>query len=101
MRTLLLLLLAARVEAATEYRITIEQTGNPLAPPRREVTVLVDGANWSERAGGVTTRLSNDGGKTVIALDHKLGTWWVAKSVTRSEERRVGKEWRARWRTEE
>ncbi len=80
MRTLLLLLLAVRVEAATEYRLTIETTGNPLAQPRREVTVLVDGTNWCERVDGVTQRLSNDGGKTVIALDHKLKTWWVPKS---------------------
>ena len=79
MRTLLLLLLAARVQAATEYRLTIEITGDPLAQPRREVTVLVDGANWRERVDGVTRRLSNDGGKTVIGLDQELRTWWVEK----------------------
>jgi hypothetical protein len=81
MRTLLFLLLAARVEAATQYHMVIEQTGNPLVPPRREVTVLADGANWCERVDGVTQRLSNDGGKTVIVLDHQLKTWWVQKNV--------------------
>jgi hypothetical protein len=90
MRTLLLLLLAARLDAATEYRLLSEHTGDPLVQPRSEVTVLVqprsevtvlvDGANWCERAGGVTQRLSNDSGKTVIALDHQLRTWLLVKS---------------------
>ena len=81
MRTLLLLLLAVRLEGATEYHLVIEQTGNPLVPPRSEATVLVDGANGCERVDGVTKRLTNDGGKTVIALDHQLKTWWVYKPI--------------------
>ena len=79
MRLCILLFAAATVQAATEYRLTIETVGQPLAQPRREVTVLVDGSNWCERENGVTTALSNDGGQTRIRLDHKLKTWWIEK----------------------
>ena len=75
-KVLLLLLLAAPLEAATEYALTIETTGR-LGQGTRRATVLVDGANWCRRANGVTELLSNDGGKTIIQLDHQLKTWWV------------------------
>ena len=81
LRVTLLLLLAARLEAATEYRLTIDITGNL---PSRALgpsvyTVLVDGANrrvLNENGDGF---LSNDGGRTKIHLDSKLRTWWTTR----------------------
>jgi len=79
LRATLLLFLALRVEAATEYRLTVEITGNPLARANgvSAHTVLVDGAHrrvFSEDGGS----LSNDSGKTRIQLDSKLKTWWTS-----------------------
>jgi hypothetical protein len=77
LRVTLLLLLAARLEAATEYRLTIETAGEPFRGPGPSVyTVLVDGARRRvvDAEGGAF--LSNDNGKTTIQLDPKLKTWW-------------------------
>lgn len=80
LRATLLLLLAVRLEAATEYRVAFELTGNPLyrANGPSVYTVLVDGAHQGvlEDRGGF---LSNDGGKTKIHLDPKLKTWWTSE----------------------
>jgi len=81
LRAMLLLFLAVRVQAATEYRLTIDSTGDPL--PRALGpsihTVLVDGANRRVTDEAGVAVLSNDGGKTLIRLDHKLKTWWVSE----------------------
>ncbi|MEK6375208.1 MAG: hypothetical protein AABO58_21245 [Acidobacteriota bacterium] len=81
LRATLLLLLAVRLEAATEYRVAFELTGNPLyrANGPSVYTVLVDGAHQRVLDEGRGGFLSNDGGKTKIHLDPKLKTWWTSE----------------------
>jgi hypothetical protein len=78
LRATLLLLLAVRLEAASEYRVTIEVTGAPAIRnhPPQVYTVLVDGPHRRVLYEGRDGFLTNDGGKTNIYLDSKLKTWW-------------------------
>lgn len=91
LRAMILLLLAARLEAATQYRVTIDSTGDPVphALGPSIYTVLVDGAHRRVRdevGGGL---LSSDGGKTMIRLDPKLKTWWITEEKAMHPRRHI------------
>jgi hypothetical protein len=80
MRTVLLLLaIATSAQAATEYRVSFEETRRPIQPGSGTMTFIVDGPNWCQRQNGATKAFSTDG-KTIIMLDHQLKTWWVSES---------------------
>ena len=65
-KILLLLLVAPTLDAATQYRVTIQTTGNPQQKAPIAATVLVDGAQRRVSVGNNLTMLSTDGGSTVI-----------------------------------
>ena len=84
MRSVLLafaLLLAGTAAAATQFRYVVESTGDALNPKHSGI-VRVDGLSYRIDSEGdlmANASFSTDGGKTVIALNEKLSTYYRLK----------------------
>jgi hypothetical protein len=75
---------ALPLAAATRYTVDVETTGDPLSRPRQRSIVIVDGLRsrteieQPEPPFTNDVAISEDGGKTVIALNTQLKTWFRA-----------------------
>lgn len=84
MRSVLLafaLLLAGTAAAATQFRYVVESTGDALNPKHSGI-VRVDGLSYRIDSEGdlmANASFSTDGGKTVIALNERLSTYYRLK----------------------
>ena len=80
----IVILVALPLAAATRYTVDVETTGDLLARPHQRSTVLVDGlrsrAEIEQPEPPFTNdvAISEDGAKTVIALNTQLKTWFRA-----------------------